>query len=952
MKKIIGIVILVALLVGLFFIIYSCVSDDEGADSITNLKYNGEIISWTSVKDAKNYKVVINGAESIIAQADGTVTMRYDSKGADFDFSIEAVIEEGSDENPTYAMRFTNIGQVKNVKLENGVLVWDALPTAEKYEIMYNGEIVSSDVGANKFETSVGPFSYKVRALKGQAESVDGNNAYYSVWSETLTGEILASPINLSYDSEKFTWEGVDNATSYIIKIGNEEFTTTQNRYNYTAGKQDFSVSVLAVGDESKNIYRSKFCEEKKYTYIPPIEGLNVVDGVLKWTAPENAVSYRVKVNGIIANDELQTNEFAAISSGQSYRIQILPIGKTDFYFSTWSSEITVNILRSPVVSYGDSVIKWNEVTGASGYELRIMKDDEVVHTTSVGAEAFVYNYAFEDAGEYSVQVKATSLGVGGIYESKFSTPYSVRRLGTPTNEIVENRPLEQNQVSVSFTPCTGATGYSLLANGAEIATIKNGSTFSIDLSKLTGYDESTVNFKIIAKGGITSAGAVLESNKALEFVVTKLATPQNLAINGTQISWDAVNRTSKYVLTIDGKRTEVTTTSFTLTDLSAGTHSIYVQAMGNGSEVITGGFSNALDIKKLATPSALNIKDGLISWGQVPGATAYKVILGTETYNTDTTSFDLEGYISSIQEGQGTQISVYALGNGSDVINSDVSATRTISRYARPTSVQVNGDVMVWNPSSLNSVNCNKYIITIVDMVNFTTNDVTVTGTSYQMSNFAPGNYTVSVVAVGDNVNTLNSPASSEFVFTKLGNITNLVKQGKTITWDEVFEANGYEIKLSKDATWTKITEASLTPVFTTEGEFEISIRALGDGINVISSDVYSFTQRVRRLTQPVLDSTLNNVNAFNVEVSGNMVTVTVKKPDGATDCKMFVGGIERDDVISETETEIVYQFIMTTVGAEYSIQVQVIGGEFSDGGNYMMDSNKSTEYKVTYNN
>lgn len=953
MKKIIGILLIVALLVGLFFIIYSCVSgDEEGADSITNLKYNGETISWTSVNDAKNYKVNINGAESIIAQASGTVTMRYDSKGEDFDFSIEAVIEEGSDENPTYAIRFTNIGQVKNLKLENGILVWDALATAEKYEIMYNGDIVSSDVGTNKYEASVGAFSYKVRGLKGQAESVDGNNAYFSIWSDSLTGEILTAPTNLNYDSEKFTWDKVDNATSYVIKIGGEEFTTTQNRYNYAAGKEDFSVSVLAVGDESKNVYRSKYCDEKKYTYIAPIEGLNVVDGVLKWTASENAVGYRVKVNGIVLNEDLKTNEFAAISSGNSYRIQILPIGKSDFYFSTWSSEITVNILRSPVVSYGDSVIKWGQVAGASGYELRITKGDEVIYTTSVGEEVFVYNYAFEDAGEYSVQVKATSLGVGGVYESKFSAPYSVRRLGTPTNEVIENRPLEQNQVSVSFTPCAGATGYSLLANGAEIATIKTGSTFSVDLSKLTGYDESTVNFKIVAKGGVTSTGAILESSKVLEFTVTKLATPQNLVINGTQLSWDAVNRTSKYVLTIDGKRTEVTTTSFTLTELAAGTHSIYVQAMGNGSEVITGGFSNELEIKKLATPSALNIKDGLISWGQVSGATAYKVILGTETYNTDTTSFDLEGYISSIQEGQGTQISVYAIGNGSNVIDSDVSATRTISRYARPTNVQVNGDVLVWNPSSLNSVNCNQYIITIVDMVNFTTNTVIVTGTSYQMSNFAAGNYTVSVVALGDNVNTLNSPDSAEFVFTKLGNITNLVKNGATISWDEVLNANGYEYKLSKDATWVRITENSISPVFNTEGEFEISIRALGNGINVISSDIYSFTQRVRRLTQPVIDDTMSNVNAFKVEVSGNLVTVTVKKQSGAIDYKMYVGGIERDDVISESDTEIVFQFVMTTVGASYSIQVQAVGGEFDQNGNYMMDSNKSTEYHAVYQN
>lgn len=172
-----------------------------------------------------------------------------------------------------------------------------------------------------------------------------------------------------------------------------------------------------------------------------------MTDGKLKWTASENAVRYKIKVNGVVNNEELTTNEYAALASGSSYRIQIYPIGKGDFWFSHWSNEITVNILRSPVVSYSDGVIRWNQVTGCAGYELKIEKDNEVIHTTAVGEETFVYDYAFEDAGDYLVYVKATSLGTGGIYESKFSTAYPVKRLATPTNKQIINRPLEQNQV-------------------------------------------------------------------------------------------------------------------------------------------------------------------------------------------------------------------------------------------------------------------------------------------------------------------------------------------------------------------------------------------------------------------------------------------------------------------------------------------------------------------------
>ena len=950
MKKLIAGLICIIALIGTIFAFTSCASD-EGSSSITNLTYNGETIVWDSVKNAKNYKIKIdNGTDIVVSQAEGTVSYRYDSDGEDFDFYIEAVVKEGSDRNPTYTLRFENIGRVTNLNIERGNLTWDALEEAEKYEIMFNGDIVDSNVGTTSYAVQEGEFSYKVRALKGVAESVDGNNPYYSEWSEVLTGTVLAAPENLTYDSEVFTWDKVDDATSYLIKIGNSEFTTTTNSFEYVAGTEDFSVSVCAVGDSDESVYSSQYSEARKYTYIAPVEGLNVVDGVLKWTASENAVRYKIKINGIVNNEELTVNEYAALSSGSSYRIQILPIGESDFYFSRWSNEITVNILRSPVVSYGDGVIRWNQVTGCSGYEIKINKNDDIIHTDSVGEETFVYEYAFEEAGDYTVFVKATSLGIGGVYESKYSSGYAVKRLATPTNAQIINRPLEQNQVSVTFTPAVGASGYSLLADDVEIATVSNGSTFSIDLSKMTSKsEESVVNFKIVARGAVTTAGAVLDSNVPLEFNVTRLATPKNVMISGNQITWDAVNHTSKYVLTVDGKRTEVTTTSYTLTDLAAGSHSVYVQAMGNGEEVITGGFSNALTLNKLATPTSLIIKDGLLSWNTVAGATAYKVILDTEIYNADTTSFNLLGYESYIAEGRGTQISVYAIGNGSDVIDSDVSATKTISKYNRPTNVKVSGNNLIWNPSSVDSINCNAYKLIIAENggEEYT---VRVTGSSYSMSNFESGNYTVKVVAVGDYVQTIDSPESNSYAFTKLDAIAQVNKVGNTYNWDMIPGATAYEIKLSKNATWTTINTNSYTPEFSTEGEFEVSIKAVGNGVDIIDSDTYSFTQRVNRFTQPVEQAALTNNNAFKVEANGNIITVTLKKQAGATGYKLFVGGIERNNIVSETATEVVFTFTMTTVGSIYRIQVQLTGNVFADDGAYMLDSNKSTEVSVQY--
>lgn len=919
---------------------------------IENLKYDGETISWESVSNAKNYKYKINdGDEQIVSQNEGKISVQYDSKGEDFKFYVEAVIKDGSSNNPTYTINFENIGQVTGLTIEDGLLKWEPLAEADKYQIIFNGDIIPTYVGTTSYEVDAGNFKYQVRGIKTSVNITNGNDPYYSVWSEALTGSVLEATENLQYDSEVFTWDRVNGATSYKVKIDSTEYDVTSNRFEYVAGDEDFTISIKAIGNKTNKIYDSLWSEPKTYQYIAPIEGLTVVDGVLTWSEPENASKYKIKINGIVLEDELITNEYDALSSGQSYRIQILPIGTGDFYFSHWSNEITVNILRSPVVSFSDNVIRWNQVAGAAGYSLKIEKNNETIFSTTLGSEVFVYNYPFDASGDYQVYVKATTLGIGGIYESKWSEGYSVKRLGTPTNALVTNRPLEQNQVSISFNPVPGATSYKLLADDVEIASANKSTTFSVDLSKITSQaEESVVNFKIIAVGGITSSGAVLDSNNPLEFNVKELGTPQNLMINGNQISWDAVNNTSKYVLTIDGKRTEVTTTSYTITDLSAGNHTIYVQAMGNGEDVITSGFSNSLVVKKLNKPTNLTISNGLLTWDMVPSATAYKVVLGNETFNADTNQFNLLGYDSYISEGIGTQISVYAIGNGSNIIDSDVSNTKTYSKYSRPTNLKLLGDNLVWNASTINSINCNNYKLYITNDIDGNKTEVSVTGTSYSLSNFSAGQYSVYVVAKGDYVSSIDSPSSNVFSFTKLEKISSVTRSGTTISWDPVVGASGYQIKTSKDATWQSINTNSFTPTFSTEGQFEVSIRAIGDGISVADSDVYSFAQNVRRLTQPVGDDSLSYVNSFRVERFDSRIYVTLNKQKYATGYKMFVGGIDRSNVLDEDDETITFLFTMTIVGGTYNIQVQVLGNVMDENGTFLLDSNLSSEITIVY--
>ena len=70
MKKLLTLFVCLMIVLGAWGALTSCSedaldgalggNDEPSADSITNLTYNGEVITWTSVKNAKNYKININ----------------------------------------------------------------------------------------------------------------------------------------------------------------------------------------------------------------------------------------------------------------------------------------------------------------------------------------------------------------------------------------------------------------------------------------------------------------------------------------------------------------------------------------------------------------------------------------------------------------------------------------------------------------------------------------------------------------------------------------------------------------------------------------------------------------------------------------------------------------------------------------------------------------------------
>ena len=104
-----------------------------------------------------------------------------------------------------------------------------------------------------------------------------------------------------------------------------------------------------------------------------------------------------------------------------------------------------------------------------------------------------------------------------------------------------------------------------------------------------------------------------------------QLATPTNVVINGTVLSWDAVENATHYVVYINATEEKVTETSFDLSGKAQLNDVICVKATADGykdSNKSAGLIYNPEGLTQLSAPSGLVIVGTTLSWEPVANAT------------------------------------------------------------------------------------------------------------------------------------------------------------------------------------------------------------------------------------------------------------------------------------------------------------------------------------------
>lgn len=829
----------------------------------TNLTYDGTTLRWDAVENADRYTVSINGGSEYTVTLPSYSFIAPDS--GEFTASVTAGSSSGQyEESSPAVMSFAELAPVAEINVaEGGELSWDAVANATAYLIRIDGEEQPVPLTTPSFSgLEPGRHSIQVRPI------VSGNNSYYSQWSDVKTITLLETVAadDITYSDGVIKWKYVSGASAYEVRINGNvvEPECTSTEYAYDAMQTDFEVNIKPLGNNSTTIDGQE-SDAKEFRFLATVTNVYVQDGILRWDAVAGADGYSIRLNSTPVATVTEAS-YDGLAAGRSMEVQIMPYCEDTTFFSEWSASKSVLLLESPVLQWNSNLasdgeananVYWNAVSGAAGYTVKIVRPDGTSNETTYGETERAFREAYLDEGTYTVQVKATaSVTSTGIYDSMYSAPINIERLPAPTRvseNFITSDPSSLSGFTVTFNNVTGATAYIISRDGRDDRTVNTNQFTETEIVDDSITAQQTIDYTVRARGGETSVGGV---------------------------------RTIR----LDTLSSEALPFSVTV----------------------------------LPTPASPSMSGYVYSYGSIAGSDGYSVDVGGAIYSSDQTSYDL----GTVLRAGSYNVRVCARGNGAEILASNYSTPINVYRLAAPTNIRIGTQGNSEGMLAYNSVNYATGYYVIFDNDG---NALAADELGNLNQRISEQGTTVSMMASANYYDTLGTTyyMSSEYsqtaTFIKLSAPTfgdrpftntqllwnaptnlNLVEYSPTY---EVYAANGTAYNGAKDGTSMNISYLA------SGAQYSFSVKAIGDGVTCINSDVSERVVTINKLAVP-------EVRRENGQYVWNAVV-------GASS---YVVYIEGEQVFNEDhESGKTYRFTPTfnTISElkPYSVQVIAVG-------------------------
>lgn len=653
-------------------------------------------------------------------------------------------------------------------------------------KVLYNVTGTSKTISGLKPKTS---HTYAVRA-KNSTQT----GAYSATKSITTLAQSPGVPSNIrktvTETAVTLTWNAVTGAKSYDVLFNGRTYNVTTNTKTFTgltAGTA-YTYQIRSKNADASSAYTSAATATTAPKAPSTVKAVSTENSItISWNAVTGARYYRLKFGkeDILVNGTSYTLKGLTANTSYSYQVCSQGPDGTGSYTASKSIKTAPQVPSAPTatVTKNSATVKWNAVTGATGYDL--LFNNTVYATTATSRTV----NGLTPGTSYSYSVRAKNAGGASSYTAARTISTIPNPPAAPANV---NASVTPDSATVSWNPVSGATSYDVLFNNRAYNVTATSKTF-------TGLTENT-SYSYAVRANNAGGSGAYSASKTIKTPIKPPAVPSNPAASATAdsvtVSWGRVTGATSYDLQFNGTVYNTTATSRTMSGLTAGTSYNYAVRAKNGGG--TSAYSAAKSVTTIpgqpANVSARASSDSVtVSWNAAKGAASYDLKFNGTVYNTTATSKTVTG----LREGTNYSYAVCAKnGSGSGAYTASRSVRTPLRPPAVPSGVKAavsyNSATVSWNASA----GASGY-----DLV-FNGKSYDVAGTSKTVSGLAANtNYSYSVRA--KNQDGASAYSASQTVRTLIappaapGNVTATAGSDTvTVSWGGVSGATGYDVK------------------------------------------------------------------------------------------------------------------------------------------------------------
>lgn len=522
---------------------------------VKGFAYVGSDLVWEAVPNATSYLVSIECGDPSHTHVDEVVTTNaYDFKDcamkADgIKFSVKAAADGYMTGDAGEFVVIKNLNAVTNLAYDatTAKFTWDAVENAVRYNVTVNGETATTTEASFDAKALTGDITISV------VPATFGYNSPDAV-ELTVNKTSLPAPTGIKLAGSNITWNAVDGATGYVVKVDEKEYNVTDASFdiftadNIAADAASCNVSIKAVGATADA--DSVYSDVVQVGFGVMSDALVYSKGEISWQPVLNVKGYEVQVNnGDIISVDADTEKAAVTFTQKGENVIKVRCIDASNNASEWvetvvnAYEISFNFGASPetaapvYLATGDTLTLPTN-TATPGYEFAGWYNAETNGVKYDGASVTFEGvadqvvYAYWNANTYTITYKYIVNGVWkeGTQEVTYGKSYTLPVISEYTTEGLVFRGWfsEENGQGIEYTNNLG-----------ESKSVWGG------LQDTTVYAHKAEGFKyeeITTAGGL-AAYSVMAGEAFGE--VSELTIPA--MYNGKPVAWIDANAFANY---------------------------------------------------------------------------------------------------------------------------------------------------------------------------------------------------------------------------------------------------------------------------------------------------------------------------------------------------------------------------------------------------------------------